>query len=268
MNPVMQASLMFVATVSMVTTGLMHAVGGEAIAIPPTLRVHEVSPSSGHNTTGVRGKRLVYPEQIREAIHGFALREIAGRAVDCQVALGEPQQPIAVPSGTLDLQVSASRSDEPLGRRVFQIHLAVNGRFIKTVDATADVAAIQEVVVPVRPIKMDELIEPDDVTTDRIVLFDLKQPYITNPADVIGKAAIRPLAAQSAIRITAVRRPFAVHKGDRVTIEARQGNLSIQTVGITKSHGEMGQTITVSNVDSGKELRATVVAPGVVRVTF
>ena len=167
-----------------------------------------------------------------------------------------------------DLQVSAARSDEPLGRRVFQIHVAVNGRFIKTVDATADVAAVQEVVVPVRPIKMDEQIEADDVTTDRIVLFDLKQPYITNPADVIGKAAIRPLAAQSAIRITAVRRPFAVHKGDRVMIEARQGNLSIQTVGVTKSHGEMGQTITVSNVDSGKELRATVVAPGVVRVTF
>ncbi len=188
--------------------------------------------------------------------------------MDCQVALGDPQQPIAVPSGNLDLQVSAARSDEPLGRRVFQIHVAVNGRFIKTVDATADVAAVQEVVVPVRPIKMDEQIEADDVTTDRIVLFDLKQPYITNPADVIGKAAIRPLAAQSAIRITAVRRPFAVHKGDRVMIEARQGNLSIQTVGVTKSHGEMGQTITVSNVDSGKELRATVVAPGVVRVTF
>ena len=73
--------------------------------------------------------------------------------MDCQVALGDPQQPIAVPSGNLDLQVSAARSDEPLGRRVFQIHVAVNGRFIKTVDATADVAAVQEVVVPVRPSK-------------------------------------------------------------------------------------------------------------------
>lgn len=264
----MQVSLMFVATVSMVTTGIMPAVGGERSATHPAVRVHEISSPSGHNGPAARGKRLIYPEQIREAIHGFVLREIAGRAVDCQVALGEPQQPIAVPAGKVDLQVSASRSDEPLGRRVFQIHLAVNGRFMKTVDATADVAAVQEVVVPVRPIKMDEQIETDDVTTDRIVLFDLKQPYVTNPADVIGKAAIRPLAPQSPIRMTAVRRPFAVHKGDRVTIEARQGNLSIQTVGITKSHGEMGQTITVSNVDSGKELRATVVAPGVVRVSF
>ncbi|HVG03279.1 MAG TPA: flagellar basal body P-ring formation chaperone FlgA, partial [Nitrospira sp.] len=111
-------------------------------------------------------------------------------------------------------------------------------------------------------------IDVSDVATERIVLVDLKHPYVTNSADVVGKAAIRPLPAQSAIRTNAVRRPFAVHKGDRVTIEARQGNLSIQTVGVTKSHGEMGQTITVSNVDSGKELRATVVAPGVVRVSF
>ena len=152
MNPVMQASLMFVATVSMVTTGIMPAEGGEGPAIHSLVRVHEFSSPSGHNGPAARGKRLIYPEQIREAIHGFVLREIAGRAVDCQVALGEPQQPIAVPAGKVDLQVSASRSDEPLGRRVFQIHLAVNGRFMKTVDATADVAAVQEVVVPVRPI--------------------------------------------------------------------------------------------------------------------
>jgi flagella basal body P-ring formation protein FlgA len=39
-------------------------------------------------------------------------------------------------------------------------------------------------------------------------------------------------------------------------------------VGVTKSHGELGQTIIVSNVDSGKDLRATVVGPGVVRVSF
>lgn len=259
---------MFVATVSILTGALLPAGGGESLHAQPVIKIHETSSRSGHQGRALRAKRLIYPEQVRTAIHGFVMRELAGRAVDCQVALGEPQQPIAVPTGTLDLQVSASRSDEPLGRRVFQIHLAVDGHFVKTVDATADVAAVLEVVVPVRPIKMDEQIESDDVTTERLVQFDLKQPYVTNPADVIGKAAIRPLPAQNAIRFTAVRRPYAVHKGDRVTIEARQGNLSIQTVGITKSHGEMGQTIIVSNVDSGKELRATVVAPGVVRVSF
>jgi len=265
---VKQTSLLFAAALSMVMTGMTPALGGDKHAANPAVRIHELASSGGQNGAVARSKRLVYPEQFREAIHGFVLREISGRAADCQVTVGEPQLPIAVPAGSLDLRISGERSDEPLGRRIFQVHLVVNGRYIKTVDATADVAGVQEVVMPVRPIKMDEQIGAEDVITERIVLFDLKHPYVTNPADVIGKAAIRPLAAQSAIRTNSVRRPFAVHKGDRVTIEARQGNLSIQTIGVTKSHGEMGQTIIVSNVDSGKELRATVVAPGVVRVTF
>ncbi len=261
-------SLLSVATISLVTSAVLPAMAGERAPVRP---LFQVQGAVAHNTQGFpqsRGKRLIYPEQIHGVIHDFVKRELAGRAVDCQVAIGDPQQPIVVPSGAVDLQVSAGRSDEPLGRRVFQIHLAVNGRFIKTIDATADVAAIVEVVVPVRSIKVDEEIAADDVTTERIVLYDLTQPFVTSPAEVIGQAAIRPLPPQNAIRTTSVRRPFAVHKGDRVTIEARQGGLSIQTVGVTKSHGELGQTITVSNVDSGKELRATVVAPGVVRVTF
>jgi flagella basal body P-ring formation protein FlgA len=259
---------MFVATLTMLASSVLPATAGERVPGRPIIKVHEALLQGGHSLSPTRGKRLVYPEQVRGAVHDFVMRELAGRALDCQVALGDPQQPIALPSGAVDLQVSAARSDEPLGRRVFQIHLTVNGRFIKTIDATADIAAVVEVVVPVRSIKVDEQIEADDVTTERLVLFDLKQPFVTNPADVIGKAAIRPLPPQNAIRLTAVRRPFAVHKGDRVTIEARQGGLSIQTVGVTKSHGELGQTIVVSNVDSGKELRATIVAPGVVRVSF
>ena len=263
-----RVGLLCLATLSLLTSAALPATAGERTPGRPIIRVHEALLHGGQNLSQVRGKRLIYPEQVRGVIHDFVMRELAGRATDCQVALGDPQQPIAVPVGTIDLQVSAARPDESLGRRVFQIHLAVNGRFIKTIDATADIAAILEVVVPVRSIKADEQIEAGDVTTERLVLFDLKQPFATNPADVIGKAAIRPLPPQNAIRLTSVRRPFAVHKGDRVTIEARQGGLSIQTVGVTKSHGELGQTIVVSNVDSGKELRATVVAPGVVRVSF
>ncbi|MDR4480363.1 MAG: flagellar basal body P-ring formation chaperone FlgA [Nitrospira sp.] len=263
-----RVGLMCMVTLTLVTSAALPALAGERTPIRPLFRVHEALVKQAHGLQQARGKRLIYPEQIRGVIHDFVKRELAGRAIDCQVALGDPQQPIVVPSGTVDLQVSAARSEDLLGRRVFQIHLAVNGRFIKTVDATADIAAVVEVVVPVRSIKVDESIEVDDVTTERIVLYDLKQSFVTNPADVIGKAAVRPLPPQLAIRLGAIRRPFAVRKGDRVTIEAKQGGLSIQTVGVTKSHGELGQTIVVSNVDSGKELRATVVAPGVVRVSF
>lgn len=185
--------------------------------------VHDAMPRVGGSAVRTRGGRLVYPEQIRSAIQTYMRKELIGRAVDSQVVLGDPQEPVVMPLGTLDIKVSGGGAEETLGRRMFLVHLAVNGRLVRTLEATADVAAILEVVVPVRLIKADEQIEAEDVTTDRMIVFDLKQPVATDPSDVVGKAAMRPLAPQSPIRLTAVRKPFAVHKGDRVTIEARQG---------------------------------------------
>jgi flagella basal body P-ring formation protein FlgA len=65
-----------------------------------------------------------------------------------------------------------------------------------------------------------------------------------------------------------VKLPLVIKKGDRVLIEARRGGLSIRAYGVTKSSGQIGQTVMVANLDSGRELRAKVVAPSLVEVEF
>jgi flagella basal body P-ring formation protein FlgA len=214
------------------------------------------------------GRQLLFPDEIRKAIHRHLQQALAGRVQEIRVSLGEPQHPIGVPAGQISLTVSSPEADENFGRRVFQVHVAVNGRFLRTLEAVTDVAAYLDILTPVRLIKVDEEIDADDVMTTRMALPELPSPFATDPKDVIGKAASRPLPPQTPIRLTALRRPYVVRKGDRVLIEAKQGGLSIQTAGVTKANGELGQTITVSNTDSGKDLRAKVVGPGVVRVAF
>ena len=49
-----------------------------------------------------------------------------------------------VPSGTMDLQVSANHSEGAARSPGVSDPLTVNGRFIKTIEATADVAAVVE----------------------------------------------------------------------------------------------------------------------------
>lgn len=218
--------------------------------------------------TRARGRQAIHPDQIRRAIQTHLQREFAGKVQEIRVAVGDPQQPIVVPAGALGLSVSSADMAESVGRRVFQVHVAINGTFHRTVEATTDVAAYVDSLAPVRLIRADEEIEADDVVTMRVPLSDVRLPYATDPRDVVGKAATRPLPPQAPIRLTALRRPFVVRKGDRVMIEAKMGGLSIQTAGVTKGNGELGQTITVSNTDSGKDLRAKVVGPGVVRVDF
>ncbi|HEU4683887.1 MAG TPA: flagellar basal body P-ring formation chaperone FlgA [Nitrospira sp.] len=214
------------------------------------------------------GRHSIMPEQLRRAVQRYLERELEGKVREVQVTLIEPQEPIATPSPRVNLEVIPGVQEEGLGRRLFRVRLSHRGRELETVEVLSDVAGYADVVVPSRLILTDEIINAEDLTLSRVKLIDLKQPFMTNPNDAIGKSAARPLQSQVPIRLASLKKPYAVRKGDRVTIEARSGGLFIQATGVTKSGGELGQSVTVVNSDSGKELRAKVVAPGVVHVEF
>lgn len=212
--------------------------------------------------------RQLHPDDIQRSILRFLEQEMTGqvRAVSARVV--DPQEPIPLPIGSMGLTITPHGLDEGLGRRTFHVQINTNGRPWQTIDATADIGASIDAVVPVRVIKMDDVIEAEDLTVQRIKLRELNHQMATSMNDVIGKSAVRPLQANMPIRLAMIKKPYVVRKGDRVSIEAIHGGLSIQVSGITKSSGEVGQSITVANIDSGKELRAKVVAPGVVRVEY
>jgi flagella basal body P-ring formation protein FlgA len=193
---------------------------------------------------------------------------MAGKVRAVHVAMVDPLDPMRIPSGTADLRVSPSGQEEGLGRRMFHVQIAMNGKPWRSIDALADVSASIDAVVPTRVLPIDTVLEAEDVAVHRVKLTDLDHQLITNMKDVIGKSAARPLQANNPIRLGMVKKPYAVRKGDRVSIEARRGGLLIQAVGVTKASGEIGQTVTVANTDSGKELRAKIVGPGAVRVEF
>lgn len=210
----------------------------------------------------------LHPEQIQRSILRLLEQEMAGKVRAIHAALVDPLDPMKVPVGNLDLKVVPSGLEEGLGRRTFHVQINTKGKLWQTIDAVADVSASIDAVVPTRVIQIDSVIEAEDVIVHRIKLTDLDHQLLTDVKDAIGKSAARPLQTNNPIRLGMVKKPYAVRKGDRVSIEARHGGLSIQTAGVTKSSGELGQSITVANVDSGKELRAKIVGPGAVRVEF
>lgn len=210
----------------------------------------------------------LYPDQIQRSILRVLEQEMAGKVRAIHAVVIDPLDPMKIPFGDIGLRVSLNGVEEGLGRRAFHVQINVNGEPWQTIDAIADVSASIDAVVPTRVIQIDSVIDAEDVTVHRVKLTDLDHQLITNVKDVIGKSAARPLQTNNPIRLGMVKKPYAVRKGDRVSIEARHGGLSIQVVGLAKSNGELGQTATVANVDSGKELRAKIVGPGAVRVEF
>jgi flagella basal body P-ring formation protein FlgA len=210
----------------------------------------------------------LHPEQIQRSILRVVEQEMAGKVRAIHAVVVDPVDPIQIPSGNIGLRVTSKGVDEGLGRRAFHVQVSTNGAPWQTIDAVADVSASIDAVVPTRVIQVDSVIEAEDVAVHRVKLMDLDHQLITDVKDIIGKSAARPLQTNNPIRLGMVKKPYAVRKGDRVSIEARHGGLSIQVVGLAKSSGELGQTATVSNIDSGKELRAKIVGPGAVRVDY
>jgi flagella basal body P-ring formation protein FlgA len=207
-------------------------------------------------------------ELLQGAIHRYLEHAWSQKVKTITVTVLDPDAPIPVPSGVVELQVLPTGSDDGLGRRVFPVAITVGAKTWKTVQILADVSAMIDAVVPTRLLKPEELIDGVDLKTTRIRIHQWNHPFLTDRDEVIGKSAARPLPPDTPLRAAFVKLPLVVKKGDRVMIEARRGGLSIQTYGITKSSGQVGQTIMVANLDSGRELRAKVVAPSLVQVEF
>lgn len=57
-----------------------------------------------------------------------------------------------------------------------------------------------------------------------------------------------------------------VHRGDRVEARLHMSGISVTLIAMALDDGCAGQTVLVKNERSGKRLRGTVIAPGVVQV--
>jgi flagella basal body P-ring formation protein FlgA len=229
--------------------------------------VHPVAQKPVHRAIQVPPQKLT-GEDIRRALDRSVSAQLDEGIGEIRIRVVEPREAVSIPQGKVDLTVTAGEGDKELGRRSFQVGIAVGGRLVETLDVLADVEAITELVVPIRSIQVDEAIQPEDVIVKRTAMTTAIDEFAKSPDVVVGKRALKPLRALAPIRQNSLGFVYAVRKGDRVTIEARRGGLLITATGVTKAGGQMGQSIPVTNQDSGKEIRGRVVGPGVVRVEF
>lgn len=207
-------------------------------------------------------------DQLRKAIVAHLEARFGNRVGEVEAEILDPSEPLLRPAGPLKLEVINAGGADTAGRRRFRIVPVVAGQETESLDVIADVSLYADVVAPTRMLKPEELIEPDDVGIVRVKVNGVPHHFLVNPDEAVGKSPGKVLQPQMPIRGSSLVKPFTVRKGDRVTIEARRGGLSIQATGITKAAAQLGQYVTVTNQDSGKDVRGRVAGPGLVRVEF
>lgn len=151
-----------------------------------------------------------------------------------------------------------------------------SGQFIANVvteyGEVVRVWGLAALTVPV-PVVNRRMMPEEIVTASDITLVDMHWGRvhafaITDQQDLLGMQVKRMLSAGRPVHHQSVIPPIVVARGDRVTIELRNGPLQLTAVGKAIGDAHKGQEVRVVNLASNKTITAVATGDGVVEALF
>lgn len=131
---------------------------------------------------------------------------------------------------------------------------------------SADVDGMALAAVATRSIGRGEQLSEADVVLSEKSISDLPSGYLTEPSAAVGLEARRTFTAGEVFRVSALKPPIVIKKGDAVVVEAGSNSIAVVAPGIALADGKVGQQIRVKNSRSDRTIKAMVVGPGRVEV--
>jgi flagella basal body P-ring formation protein FlgA len=121
------------------------------------------------------------------------------------------------------------------------------------------------VVVPARDIARGEVISEADLVYGTVPDSVGISGVVTAMDALAGMEARRVLRAGETVRPDDVRHPILVQRGATVTMTFEAPGVSVTAMGRAMSEGGYGETVSVQNIASYRQVSAIVVGPGQVR---
>jgi len=135
-----------------------------------------------------------------------------------------------------------------------------------TLYVPAHLKVLDKVIVAARPLQPGHRVTAEDFTITERDLSTLHTEYTSDPRDVLGKRIKQPVLANNVLTPYVLERSRVVHRGDRVTIIARDNGLEVRMMGQALMDGAKGDEIKVRNLSSKQIVVGTVAAEGMINV--
>jgi flagella basal body P-ring formation protein FlgA len=145
------------------------------------------------------------------------------------------------------------------------VALAVLTSAPSVADQPAAQGATIRVVVPVHDIQRGETIVDSDLTYADVPAARPLVGVAVKMSELDGKEARRFIHSGETVRTDDVRNPILVTKGSTVTMTFDAPGISLSALGRATTEGGMGDTVTVVNPVSFRQISGVVTGPGTVR---
>jgi len=130
--------------------------------------------------------------------------------------------------------------------------------------ASADVGQTR-VVVPSHDIQRGDVIADSDLSYIAVTALPPTSGIVTSMNALDGMQARRLLRAGQTLRDDDVRRPILITKGSTVTMTFDEPGVTLTAIGKAMSEGGMGETVTILNPVSYRQVTGVVTGSGQVR---
>jgi flagella basal body P-ring formation protein FlgA len=249
---------------------------GQTGAVPVDRIAEALRP---YDVTGVDtgGLTEVVVTRLSRALTHKDITERIARAVAGQYGLGDAQNIGVVldreirvlhvePTVAGDLMVSRMSVDQRTGR--FDISFELPGSAMarrSSLRFTGSVTETVEAATLTRSLRPGDIIKASDVVVERRPKLELHNDGI--PRDqAVGMAAKSQLRSGQALRADDLIRPQIIQRNEAVTITYEVPGIMLTVRGKAVEAGAMGDVIGVLNIQSTRNVQATVTGPGRVSI--
>jgi len=205
-------------------------------------------------------------ESIREAAHNYAKESATGYSVPPTVAVNRLDSRLRLPKCEQPLETFSPPAQRKLGRAT--VGVRCSGSKPWSLYVPVMVSLNSDVIVAARNLTRGAILSAADLTLEKKDIARLRGGFFEQPTEAIGKALKRNLQQGQVLHAQHIATPNTVKKGSKVIILANSKKIQVRMPGKALDNGTMGELIRVQNSHSKKELEATVVSPGVVRVAM
>lgn len=197
----------------------------------------------------------VAASEARARQHGYDNVSVEVRPLDNRLRLPRCAEPL---SGVIDTSAQLPGS--------VSVRIACAEPKPWSIYVRAKVVAQRAVPVLAHALARNTLIAESDLKLIDMPLDSAANGIVYDPAQIIGKELVRPLNAGSTIRVSHLRPPKVVKRGQLVTLVAGAGGLEVKIQGKAMADAAAGERVAVSNLSSGKQVEGTANSDGSVTV--
>lgn len=211
------------------------------------------------------------PENLRDQVAAYLQDTLDGEYMgvkpdDMEVAVSNLDARLRLPKCATPLRQEIT-SPRPYGSNV-SVKVNCDSPRPWTIYVPARVDTFAEVAVVARSVARGEILTLEDVTLRRMSTSQGGFGLVLDVQQVIGKELKRRLEAGEPVRLSHIKAPQVIRKGDRVVLEASASGVSVVTTGTALANGEVGEQIQIRNEKSERVVDAEVVAPGKARIAL